>query len=311
MGGMINLFPGEYRSFWQTAAQDEEQIQEIRIRTGLPILILRDGKELFLDKKGQYTLRKELACSAERREIEEIVQHICRYSLYAYEDELKQGFITAAGGHRIGLAGQAVLQEDGQLRTMKHISCLNIRLSHQIKGAADQLIPCLYEGGELLNVLLISPPGCGKTTLLRDMVRQISDGNIYGAGKCVGLVDERSEIAGCFEGIPQNDVGMRTDVLDACPKAYGIMLLLRAMSPQVIAIDELGGEKDMEAVRAASSCGCRLIATVHGSGIEDIRRKSGMEELFRERIFDRFFLLGKPEGKCSVIRMYGREIYCS
>ncbi len=310
MAGVLQLFPKERRAFWEQVARDEEHVQEIRLRAGLPVMINREGKELFLTCTGAYTRDASSAYSAEEEEVGQLLQHICHYSLYAYEDELRQGFLTVAGGHRIGLAGQAVLEDSGHLRTMKHVKHVNIRLSHEVKGAADRVMPFLYQRGELMNTLLISPPGCGKTTLLRDMVRQISNGNAYGSGKCVGIVDERSEIAGCYQGKPQNDVGIRTDVLDACPKALGMMLLLRGMSPQVIAIDELGGTADSEALRTASSCGCKLLATVHGTGLEDVRRREGMEKLFQEGIFQRFFILGKKNGRCAVLDMReGREIH--
>lgn len=308
-GSLLQLFPMERRSFWGKVAAEESMVQEIRLRADLPVMVIRRGRELFLDESGDYTDRPSNAYRVRAQELEEVLQHVCHYSLYAYEDELKQGFITVAGGHRIGVAGQVVLEGEGQgkVRTIKHISCLNIRVAHQVKGAGDQVLPFLYRSGELMNTLLISPPGCGKTTLLRDLVRQVSDGNRYGKGKCVGVVDERSEIAGCFQGKPQNDVGMRTDVLDACPKALGMMILLRAMSPQVIAIDELGGREDMEALHMASSCGCRILATIHGDGMEDIRRKAGMEELFHETLFKRFVVLGKKDGKCLVQAVYGKE----
>lgn len=306
-GSLLQLFPIERREFWRKTAEDEERIQEIRIRAELPLLVMREGRELFLDSGGHYTDKQELAYSPDRAELEGILRHICHDSLYAYEDELRQGFITVAGGHRVGLAGQAVLEGSGSIRTMKHISCLNIRVAHQIRGAGDRVLPELFSAGKLVNALIISPPGCGKTTLLRDLVRQISDGSRYGAGLCVGVVDERSEIAGCFMGKPQNDVGMRTDVLDACPKAVGMMMLLRSMSPRVIAIDELGGDADMEAVHLAASCGCRILATIHGEDVEDIRRKSGMERLLRERIFDRFIILGKEYGRCVVRGVQKKE----
>lgn len=306
-GSLLQLFPMEKRNFWKKVASEELNVQEIRLRTGLPILVVRGGREYFLDQNGAYTDMLPQARRVDAQELEEVLQHVCHYSLYAYEDELKQGFITVAGGHRIGVAGQVVLEGTGNVRTIKHISCLNIRVAHQVKGAGDQVIPLLYAEGELMNTLIISPPGCGKTTLLRDLVRQVSDGNRCGMGKCVGVVDERSEIAGCFQGKPQNDVGMRTDVLDACPKALGMMILLRSMSPQVIAIDELGGQEDMKAVHMAASCGCRILATVHGDGLKDIRRKAGMEWLLSEEIFKRFVILGKKNGKCMVQAVYGKE----
>jgi stage III sporulation protein AA len=304
---LLQLFPLERRSFWKEVSKDTPCIQEIRLRAGLPILIIREGKEYYLDSQGDYTDKPSRAYLATGREIQDILQHICHYSLYAFEDEIRQGFITVSGGHRIGVAGQAVLEPNGGIRTIKHITYINIRVSHQIKGTADQALPYLYRKGRLKSTLIVSPPGCGKTTLLRDLIRQVSNGNPYGEGKCVGVVDERSEIAGCFMGIPQNDVGMRTDVLDACPKASGMMLLLRAMAPAVIAIDELGGKADMEAVRLAASCGCRILATIHGDSLEDIRIKDGMDNLFQEQLFECFILLAKQDGKCIIKTVYGKE----
>ena len=227
------------------------------------------------------------------REIRETMETVGRYSLYAHEEELRQGFITVAGGHRVGVAGQAVLETDGRVRTFKNISYLNIRVSHQMKGAADKILPVMYREGGLRSALIISPPGCGKTTLLRDLIRQISDGNAYGPGMTVGVVDERSELAGSFQGKAQNDMGMRTDVLDGCPKEIGMLLLLRAMSPQVIAIDELGSEGELKALGQAAACGCRILATVHGEDRRDVERRFGLEAAFWERLFEVFFVLGK------------------
>lgn len=306
-GSLLQIFPQKRRAFWKQAAELEEKIQEIRLRTGCPVLLLMDSREWYLDQSGMLTDRLSEAYLAGCEEINEILQHICGYSVYAYEDELRQGFITVKGGHRVGIAGQAVVNEDGSLRTIKNISYMNIRIAHEIKGASDSVLPFIYREGRPLNVLIISGPGCGKTTLLRDLIRQISDGNAYGQGLNVGVVDERSEIAGSCMGSPQNDVGIRTDILDACPKEKGIMLLLRSMAPQVIAVDELGGEKDMEALHGAALCGCRLLATVHGEGLQDIKRKPGFRRIFQEQLFDCFVVLGRKEGRCLVLGIYGRE----
>lgn len=303
---LLQLFPVESRGFWMQALRDEQQLQEIRLRAGRPVIAAGRAGEFFLDEEGNYTRDSKKAHLAGERELSQLLQHICHYSLYAFEDELRQGFITVEGGHRVGVAGQVVMEGD-RIRTIKHISCLNIRIAHQIRGAADEVLPRLYQNGELLNTLIISPPGCGKTTMLRDLVRQVSDGNPYGKGRCVGVVDERSEIAGCFQGKPQNDVGMRTDVLDACPKAIGMMLLLRSMSPKVIAVDEIGSIGDMEALHMACGCGCRILATVHGEGIEDVAHKEGMAMLLRERLFDRFLILKKHKGQCMVGAVLGKE----
>lgn len=222
----------------------------------------------------------------------EILQHVCSYSFYAYEEELKRGYLTAPGGHRIGVAGQAVLSENGQVRSLKNISFLNIRVAHECKGAADGILEGVYRGGNVRNVLILSEPGGGKTTLLRDLVRQISDGCSYGRGRSVGVVDERSEIAGCYQGKPQLDVGMRTDVMDGCPKMAGMMMLLRSMAPEVLAVDELGSREELEVLKGAAACGCRVLATAHGNSLEDLVKRFGIEDKVFRQLFSCLVLPG-------------------
>lgn len=303
---ILRLFPAHHRPLWQRAAGEQGSLQEIRLRAGKPIILHMDGREHFLTLRGDFTQSLQGARRAAERELEEILEHICHYSPYAFEEELRRGFVTVAGGHRVGVAGQAVLEADGRIRTFKNISYLNIRVSHEIKGAADSVMPGMYTGGSLKSTLIVSPPGCGKTTLLRDLIRQVSDGNAYGNGMTVGVVDERSELAGSFLGRQQNDMGMRTDVLDGCPKDMGMLLLLRSMSPQVIAIDELGSDGELTALRQAAACGCRILATVHGEDRQDIEYRFGMEACLWERLFDQFLVLGKDNGKCVVRQVMGR-----
>lgn len=283
---------------------EQAHIQEIRLRAGRPVVIYRDGAERFLTEHGELTDSCSNAYCATERELGEMLEHICHYSPYAFEEELRRGFVTVAGGHRVGVAGQAVLAADGSIKTLKNISYLNIRIAHQKKGAADGVLSRIYQKGVLRNTLIISPPGCGKTTLLRDLIRQISDGNAYGQGMTVGVVDERSELAGSFLGRAQNDMGMRTDILDGCPKETGMLLLLRSMSPRVIAIDELGSEGEFRALRQAAACGCKILATVHGEDRKDVESRFSGEMIYFQGMFELLLVLGKREGKCVVKHIY-------
>ena len=242
------------------------------------------------------------------------MEYIAGYSLYAYEDELRQGFLTIQGGHRVGVAGK-ILMEEGKVRSIRYISFLNIRLAHQVEGCADKVMPFIVENGEVCHTLIISPPCCGKTTLLRDVIRQISNGNAWCEGKNVGVVDERSEIGGAYQGVPQNDLGIRTDLLDCCPKAEGMMMLIRSMSPEVVAVDEIGEYGDIKAIESVLNCGCRLIATVHGSSVEDIEKKPLLQKMVKEHVFDRYIILSGKKKIGSVwgifdgrgTRLYGEE----
>lgn len=301
---ILEIFPDTIRDLFKYTANRENKVNEIRLRCEKPILIMEGEEEWYLDKQGIYTKRLSEAVLLKDNQLDKIIQHISLYSLYAFEDEIRQGFLSVAGGHRIGLVGQVVMENHKEIRTIKHIRGVNIRVAHQIRGVGHRVLPYLYREGLVKGTLIISPPGCGKTTLLRDLIREISNGNVYGTGITVGVVDERSEIAGAYMGQPQNDVGIRTDVLDACPKAEGMMMLLRSMSPKVIAIDELGSLAEINAVNTISNCGVKILATMHGNCIEDVLRREGMKSVLAEKRFELILILGKRNGQFVI-----REIY--
>lgn len=279
---------------------DFREIQEIRLRTGQPICIRTEQGEFFVDRFGGLRREPSEGVRLSDKEIQETLEYIGNYSLYAYEEELRQGFLTVQGGHRVGVAGKAVVERE-RVKTIKNISFLHIRLAHEKKGCADPFLPFLYdsERGCLYHTVILSPPGCGKTTLLRDMIRSLSDGTADRQGVSVGVVDERSEIAACYMGVPQNDVGVRTDVMDGCPKAEGMMMLLRSMAPQVIAVDEIGSREDLLAVLCAAGSGCRILATAHGSSREEVLHKWTRMAPEADG-FERFVILSRAEGAGTV-----------
>lgn len=303
------LFPAEIKRAIENADIRMEELYEIRLRVNAPLLLVYRGTEYFLSKDGKISRDERDVWNIKAEELRETMQYISKYSMYAFEDEIKQGFITIQGGHRVGIAGKTIL-EGTKVKGLKYISYINLRLSHQIKGCADAVMPYIIKQGHACHTLIISPPRCGKTTLLRDMIRQFSDGTNGIEGKSVGVVDERSEIAGSYQGIPQNDLGMRTDILDCCPKAEGMMMLVRSMSPDIIAVDELGDYEDIHAIESVVNCGCKLFATVHGSSIDDIKRKPLMQRMIQERIFERYVLLCKTDRAGRVKAIFDERGTC-
>ena len=304
MDSLLRIFPQKRRAFWQKTADNGEKICEIRLRVDRPVIVETSREDYFLNNGGEWQEHPYGAHLVTEAEIRELIAWLCQDSVYAYADEIRQGFLTVEGGHRIGLCGQAVLENETVIRTLKNIAFINIRVAHEIRGAADGILPKLYKKGKFQNTLIVSPPGFGKTTLLRDLIRQISDGNTYGAGLRVGVVDERSELAGSYLGRPQNDLGMRTDVLDACPKAKGMQMLLRSMSPDVVAVDELGKKEDFKAVESVVHCGCKLFATAHGNSLEDILRQPFFQKLRELEVFERYIVLGKKGHAGSIEAIY-------
>lgn len=274
-------------------------LEELRLRLARPLMLVIKNEDFMINVHGKFTsdINDEVYIVTEE-DITKTLQFISQSSIYAIEEELKNGFITLRGGHRVGIAGKTVIEND-HIKTLTNISSLNIRIARQIKNVANRVLPFIFDSkGNIYNTLIISPPKAGKTTLLRDIIRQISNGvQKFGLkGLNVGLVDERSEVACCYLGIPQNDVGIRTDVLDGCPKAQGIIMLLRTMSPDVIATDEIGRQEDVVALTEAINAGVSIIATAHGADLEEVKRRPILETLINDRFFKRYLILGFSKG---------------
>jgi stage III sporulation protein AA len=297
------------RSLPETALAE---LEEIRVRENRPLEIQYGGKFAFVTAGGSLVSEHERGYRPDRTECGTLLDLATRHSLYSYEEELRRGYITVGGGHRIGLAGCAVL-EQGCVKLLRDITGFNIRIAREVIGAADPVIPWLldWDHAHVHHTLIISPPQQGKTTLLRDLARKISSGEwnhprADWAAKKVGIVDERSELAACVRGVPSFNVGPRTDVLDRCPKAEGMMMLIRSMSPEVIAVDEIGRPEDAQALREALNAGVRVIASAHGKNAHDAARRPMLAELLRENLFSRIVVLERAAGEMPRFRIEDR-----
>jgi stage III sporulation protein AA len=279
------------------------KLEEIRMRQARPLMLVAGNEDFLVSQEGQLSNSIKNSYIVTKEDIFKTLQLVSQNSIYAVEDEIKNGYITISGGHRIGLTGKALLNWDGTLKTLKHISCFNIRVAREIRGAANAVLPHIIDrNNKIYSTLIVSPPKAGKTTLLRDIIRQLSYGvPEYGLkGFKIGLVDERSEIACCHEGVPQNDVGIRTDVIDSCPKGLGMMMLLRSMSPDIIATDEIGKPEDAVAIEEALNAGVTIITTAHGSSLEELKKRPTLKELMEINVFKRFLILGFSNGVGSL-----------
>lgn len=273
----------------------EANLEELRLRIGKPLeLCYADGKVI---RKGM----------VQKRELFETLNYLADYSLYARKEEIAQGFFTARGGHRVGICGREHLAD-----TME-IGGVNIRIAQERKDCARQIVPWLRRSKGVCSTLFLATCGVGKTTYLRDTIRLLATGDgSYPAVKCA-VVDERSEIAACYQGIPQNDLGCAVDVLDGCSKTKGMQMLLRSMSPQVIAVDELATEEEILCVHRMILSGVSVLGTVHCESLEELRQKTEFQELYQRGLIDRYVLLKKDITGKRQVYIYdaiGKMLWC-
>lgn len=298
---IIPYFPAEIKKLLLSLQEHQLiSLEELRLRCDQPLLLKLGDQDRTLDKQGrlQSDLSRGYHVSAE--EIIRTLASISDNSLYAFEEDIKRGFITIAGGHRVGLAGQVVCQGDA-VKTIKNFSSLCIRIAREVPGAARGWLPQVCpDGGGVRNTLIISPPRCGKTTLLRDLARLLSNGDGERGRLNVTVVDERSELAGSFKGVPQLDVGVRTDVLDSCPKALGMLMAVRALSPQLVVTDELGRREDVEAVMECVNAGVGVVSSVHAASADELGRRPVMRELLAGKAFQLGIILSRRRGPGTV-----------
>ena len=283
LGGVAEVLPFELKVELDRLDPDLEKLtEELRFRIGQPMSVNVEGDEIDV---ADITVTSEHLMT--------ILENVTQASAHTVLNQVKDGFITAKGGHRIGMCGTTVCR-GGEVANLRCITSLSVRIAKACYGIAEPIIPELMEKGTLCNTLIIAPPGTGKTTMLRDMVRTISDG-----GRRVSLVDERGEIAAVWQETPQFEIGRRTDVLNYCPKAIGMLMMLRGMNPQVIAVDEITHPADVRAMTEICGCGVTVVATAHGTDLGDLRDRPLYCDLLERRIFKRVVVMGRTGKKRS------------
>jgi stage III sporulation protein AA len=291
----------------------QASVEEIRVRESRPLEISWADRYAFISERGQMITQEALAYKPTRQDCMTLLEILTNHSLYTFEEELRRGYITVSGGHRVGLAGRTILDQ-GQVKQIRDVSSFNIRIAREIQGVGQEILPYLVDQslGNIHHTLIISPPQQGKTTLIRDLARLISRGE-WGArnssltGKKVGIVDERSELAACVKGVPRFDLGPRTDVLDGCPKAEGMMMMIRSLSPEVLIVDEIGRAQDANAIHEAVHTGIRVLATAHGASYEDVHRRPVLRELIEAGVFTKYVILQRRKGASASFRILDHQ----
>ncbi len=285
LSAVLHYFPTEISAELKNFPEEAGLCREIRLRAGAPVTVLADS------------LNTLHVSPPTADAIQRTAQRMCQNSVYARQEELRQGFVTLMGGHRVGFCGRTTV-DNGVIRCLSEISSLHLRLAHAVIGAADSVLPLLLSGEDIQNTVIVSPPGCGKTTLLRDIARQLASEKY---GFSVGIADERGEIAAMHRGTPQNDIGIYADVYDGCPKALAMQMLLRGMAPRVVITDEVGGEADCAALEMLSHSGVRIICSAHGASREDILARPDIGRLLRNGVLKKTVVLS-GRGKVSTVQ---------
>jgi len=274
------LLPQGLRETFERLSDKEKAFaEEFRLRAGLLPSVLLPGGEKRLGTR-----------TVSPRDLIDTLEIATESSLHSSKESIRNGFVTGLGGHRIGICGTAIMK-NGEIEGIRSVSSLSVRIAKEIKDCGREVASKLIESGRFMSAIVISPPGGGKTTLLRDLVRQLSN-----RGFRVALADERNEIAAVRGGVPQADVGMRTDVLSSCPRDQAVMLLLRTMNPEIIAMDEITAPRDARALESASNCGVGLLATAHALDVSELLGRGLYRELLSQGIFRKAVVISRTDG---------------
>jgi stage III sporulation protein AA len=283
----------------------KNEAQEIRLGASRALSITMPGGSVFIGPGGAKTSYQS-AYKVQSQDIEESVRRMTGNSVYSFQSSITSGFLTLNGGHRAGVFGSAVL-EGGRIIGVRDISFINLRIAREIKGAASDILPYVFEGDTVHGCLIVSPPRGGKTTVLRDLARQLSIGAGGRRPLKVAVIDERAELAACLSGVPQNDMGPLTDVLDGYPKGQGMILALRSLSPEVMICDEMGSYDDIGAAAEALNCGVPVISTAHAQSMRELREREPMRKILKSGAISRvIFLEGAARpGKIKLVQEAG------